>query len=366
MALVDEYLTLARFAEKEEDRIEGVHLRRTGASASGAATKEKSAPAREYLDELLESKENLRLWAEEVVESELSAVLIDEGLGGRWDILFPPVDLRFGQPPTLLVTSPRDRIQRWEVVLLDPDLPLFERGLLEDELLERHNFSALVGSLAGLSTYPTMVSDLAPLREVFRTAAHEWLHAYLYFRPLGRGFWTSEQMSTLNESAVELAGREIGDAAFARMGGDLNDSARRYLSPEQRNPRFTAEMRETRAGVQELLDEGQVEEAEQYMKERWWLLALGGYRLRKLNQAYFALHGIYAYSPGSVSPIGDQIKELRALLPDAGSFVRTISRVSSHAEFVRLLDSLKAQAGGQASEDETSRAAAPWASPRPV
>ena len=113
-----------------------------------------------------------------------------------------------------------------------------------------------------------------PLRTVLQTAAHEWLHAYFFLRPFGQRYRTSQEMFTLNETASDLAGRELGDMAFARMGGDLSISSRRYMSPEERDPTFTREMRETRVKVEELLSLGKVEEAEQYMKERWWRLRL--------------------------------------------------------------------------------------------
>ena len=61
-----------------------------------------------------------------------------------------------------------------------------------------------------------------------------------------------------------------------------------------------------------------------------------------LNQAYFAFRGRYAESSASVSPIGDQIKELRSLLPDVGSFVRAVSRVSSPQDLLELIEELKA------------------------
>ena len=80
------------------------------------------------------------------------------------------------------------------------------------------------------------------------------------------------------------------------------------------------------------------------MKERWWQLRLGGYRLRKLNQAFFAFHEVYASSPASVSPIGDELEELRGLQPGVGSFIRAISSVSSYPEFLKLLDKLRQEA----------------------
>ena len=162
--------------------------------------------------------------------------------------------------------------------------------------------SALVDNLAGLSTYPTLVSDFGQLRSVCRTAAHEWLHAYLFIRPLGQNFRGSEEMFTLNETVADIAGRELGDLAFERMGGDLAESASRYVSVEEAYPFFTQTLRETRARAGELLDEGKVEEAEEHMKQQWWKLRLHGFGIRKLNQAFFAFRGRYAEGPASISP----------------------------------------------------------------
>ena len=194
-----------------------------------------------------------------------------------------------------------------------------------------------MGNLAGLSTYPTLVTDTDSLRSVLRTAAHEWLHVYWFFRPFGQAFWLSEEMATLNETAADIAGRELGDATFVRMGGDLDENARRYLPQEDRDPRFTRMMRETRQHTEELLAEGKVEEAEEYMKERWWQMRLGGYGLRKLNQAYFAMHGIYGESVTSVSPIGDEVAEFRTYFATTGDFIRALNGVSTYGEFLERL-----------------------------
>ena len=73
------------------------------------------------------------------------------------------------------------------------------------------------------------------------------------------------------------------------------------------------------------------------MKMRGRRLRLGGYRLRKLNQAYFAFRGRYAEGPASVSPIGSQVRALREAHPDVTSFVKTVEGVSSYQEFLVLL-----------------------------
>ena len=340
LAIVDEYLQTSRLAAKEERLIEGRIARAGGSnSAKGAVI------SREYLDELLGLQRGLRPKAEEAVESEVSAVLHDHGFGWWGGLLFPPVDIRFGHLPTIIVTSRRDKIGRLERLLLRPELEYIERGRLEDDLLDKYDLSAIVGNLAGLSTYPTLVADTDSLRSVLRTAAHEWLHVYWFFRPFGQAFWTSEEMATLNETAADIAGRELGDETFVRMGGDLTDNARRYLPQEDRDPRFTRMMRETRRRAEELLAEGKVAEAEEYMKERWWLMRLGGYGLRKLNQAFFAMHGIYGESVTSVSPIGDEVAEFRSYFANTGDFIRALSGISSYDEFLERLDEKRGETG---------------------
>ena len=330
--IVHDYLQTSLLREKEERQMEGGIAR-----AGGERAAKVDRIYRDVLDELRDRQRALRPRAEEAVESELSAVLEDEGFGWRGPLLFPPVDIKFARMPTMIVTSRRDKIERIERLLLQPDLEHIKRGELEDTLLGEYGLSAFVGDLAGLSTYPTLVTDTDSLRSVMRTAAHEWLHVYWFFRPFGRSFWSSSEMGTLNETAADIAGRELGDAAFARMGGDLEDNARRYQPQEERDIRFTEMMRETRRRTEELLAEGRVLEAEEYMKERWWRLRLGGYGIRKLNQAYFAFYGIYGESASSVSPIGDQMAEFRSYFRSVGEFVRALSGVSSYDEFLELL-----------------------------
>ena len=157
-------------------------------------------------------------------------------------------------------------------------------------------------------------------------------------------------MFSLNETIADVAGRELGDTAFARMGGDLSENASRYLAPEQRDPVFTREMRETRETVEELLADGKVDEAEEYMKRRWWDFRLGGYGLRKLNQAYFAFRGRYAESPASTSPIGREVNEIRGYHHDVGSFIKTVAKLSSYEEFLDELERFRSLAAAERAE----------------
>ena len=111
-------------------------------------------------------------------------------------------------------------------------------------------------------------------------------------------------------------------------------------------------MRETRIEAERLLAEGKIEEAEEYMRRRQWDLRLRGYYIRKLNQAYFAFRGRYADSPASISPVGEQMRELRSYMSDIGEFIRVISKVSNPTEFQALLERIRAER--ESTEDSTA------------
>ena len=105
---------------------------------------------------------------------------------------------------------------------------------------------------------------------------------------------------------------------------------------------FRLEMRTTRLRAEELLGEGKIEEAEQYMEQRRQFLADHGHYIRKLNQAYVAFHGTYADNPASISPIFDQLSDLRSASPSLGEFVKVVAAVSSYDEFLELLEAVTA------------------------
>ena len=341
LSLLDEYLILARRIKKEEQRLEEFTSKPSITMKS--VIKEESYLSNNYLNELLKTERNLRARAEATIENELDTVLKSQELKSWLGVVFPPVDITFDDTPKVLAISPRDQIKLQETVLLNPDIEISERDRIERELLDNYNLSAFIDDLGGLATYPSLVPNIYLLRSILRIAAHEWLHQYFFFNPLGQNMYNSNEMLVLNETTADIAGRELGDRAFIQMGGDTDFSSSRFLPENERDPNLTLEMRETRLIVETLLSQGKVMEAEQYMKERWWHLILAGYRLRKLNQAFFAFRGNYAESSASISPLGDQLKEFRNLLPDVGSFVNIMSKISSHQEFLHILEDLKIQ-----------------------
>jgi len=64
---------------------------------------------------------------------------------------------------------------------------------------------------------------------------------------------------------------------------------------------------------------------------------VNAYYIRKLNQAYFAFHSSYAYSPSSIDPIGSQVKTLRKMSVSPAQFLATASRLSSRQDLEKLV-----------------------------
>ena len=283
--------------------------------------------------------DGLRPQVEETLEAAITDVLREEGVPfGVGRFVFPPVDFALNPLPTLLIISPRDRIERKEDVLLVPQIPTRERNALEERIASQEDMSALVENLGGISTYPSIIAG-GDLRGALITASHEWLHQYLFFRPLGQSYGRDADMASLNETAANMFGEELGNQVFARLTGETVPVSPPGV-PEpcpQDQFCFNREMYQTRLHVDQLLSESKVEEAEAYMEQRRQVFVENGYYIRKLNQAYFAFHGTYADSPASVSPILGQLQEVRQVSASLGAFIHTIAGVSSYQEFTTLL-----------------------------
>ena len=300
----------------------------------------RAAEIRDRLAEIHDLQGSIRPLVEQTIEREISDVLRDKGFGSRIGAILPPVDTVLGHSPALLVTSPRDRIFRLDNTLLRHGVRPDERTALEEVTLRERNLSAIVVNTGGVGTFPTVVSADGTLHFALNTVAHEWLHNWFFFQPLGQHFWDSSEMTTLNETAATLGGWEIGDLAYEAMTGIVYER-KPPGPPAERDPvafDFNAEMRETRQTAENLLAEGRIEEAEDYMEERRRELLDRGYRIRKINQAYFAFYGSYATSAASDSPIEGQLRELRARSGSIGDFLRTVAQFSSYQEFLDYIE----------------------------
>lgn len=295
-------------------------------------------------------RRRLRDDVEELLESAISSVARDEGLGLWLGLIWPPVDFRLSDPPKVLVTSPRDRIARTHSVLLRSGVTVARSEEMEARILKEQDLAALVTGIGGLATYPASIENDQSLRATLELAAHEWLHHYFAFRPLGWYMFESDDMQVLNETVANLVAKELSERALSVLGlepehhesGAGAPAGSAVAAGEQRFD-FFREMRATRLRVDALLGEGKIEEAESYMEERRRSFADNGVYIRKLNQAYFAFNGTYGDSPASVSPVAGQLRELRLLVPDLGDFISAVAHLSSYQRFLELLENLKAR-----------------------
>jgi hypothetical protein len=246
-------------------------------------------------------------------------------------LLLPPPSVEMTEPPRVLVVSPRDRVEVAQSILLRPDLTLADAEALEQEV-DSLDMSSLVVTIGGVATYPAIVPLQSKPLETLTTVAHEWLHGYLFFRPLGRAYFASYDARMLNETVADLGGRELGRQLAEAFGlpAQLPEPA---PQPGGRAAfDFRQEMRATRLQLDALLAAGQVAQAEQYLARRRQDFVAAGFPIRKLNQAYFAFHGSYGDSPASVSPLDRQVRALRAASPDLGTFLRRVAEMTSPAE----------------------------------
>jgi hypothetical protein len=95
---------------------------------------------------------------------------------------------------------------------------------------------------------------------------------------------------------------------------------------------FDAEMRRTRIEVDRLLGMGKIDDAERYMVERRFVFNEHGYKIRKLNQAYFAFHGIYGQDPVSVSPVFRDMQTLREKYRLLADFTGVVSAMTGYRQ----------------------------------
>ncbi len=344
LALLNEYFRLGRVENDLKSRMRAV-------ASQYDATGAEPRRLRAKLEQTRRLRLDIRNDVEEALESEISSVVRARGMGLIGQVVFPPVDVRLTEPPKALITSPRDRIKRLDGALLDPRISVENREEVEARLLETENLSALVLDIGGVATYPASIYNAADLKATLSIMAHEWLHHYLFLRPLGQNMGKSPDMLVLNETVADLGGRELGAIAYERIEertpqtvpvafGYAGHDADAAPTPAG-DFDFTREMRRTRLRVDELLSEGKVEEAETYMETRRRMFVANGHPIRKLNQAYFAFSGTYAESAASVNPIGGQVRRLRDLSPDFGAFISIVSGVSDYTEFLELLEDIE-------------------------
>ncbi len=282
-----------------------------------------------------DSRARARAAAEQAIDAEIVREVAAEGLAlslpFRQPLVFPPASTWIGPPPQVLIVSPRARIEVRESVLLDPDMPA-EAAAFAEARLDDADTSTLVVPIGGLATYPSMVLDSTSPVGLVSAAAHEWVHAFLFFRPLGQTYFTSYDGRAINETVADTVGRELGERIVQRLGIQPPPAIPSPGAPPSLD--FVGHMRETRREVDRLLGLGQVAEAEAYMEQRRLELVQAGYAVRKLNQAYFAFYGSYTSGPAAstVSPIPALVQQLRQQSATLGEFLERAATIRGVAD----------------------------------
>jgi len=287
--------------------------------------------------------------AEAIVQDQVADVLRDEDfalLGQAW----PPVMMHMTPLPTILIVSPRDRIDRIYGIPLKHGLSVAEREALETAVFNQLNLSALVVPIGGLGVYPSMIMETGNLNWLAEVTAHEWAHVWMTPYPITFQYIANAQVRTMNETSASIVGTEIGTAVIARFYPELlpppaSENPPQAVPEEPPAFDFRAEMAQTRVRTDELLAAGDIEAAEAYMEERRIFFVENGYNIRRLNQAYFAFYGAYADEPGATGgdPVGPLVQEARALSPSLKAFLQTMAPIDSLAQLETVVAQLKTE-----------------------
>ncbi|TDA66551.1 MAG: hypothetical protein D9V45_06370 [Chloroflexi bacterium] len=343
--LVNQHLGLLQRLNEVQDQIAAIYADpaiQDPAAASAAYQAEQAA-----LTARINRQQAL---VEAVIQQQISAVVGDLGLalGGQ---PLPPLLYHVTPLPMALIVSPRQVIQQTADISVMPDLPLAEITRLEDAVADGLDVSTIIVPVGGVGVYPTMVMRSANLNWLVETIAHEWIHNYLTLRPLGALYYSAPEMRTINETTANIAGAEIGKAVIRRFYPEYAPAPSLPVPFEEQFPGkpleetgspvfdYRAEMHETRITADALLAQGKVEEAETYMEARRQVFWDNGYRIRKLNQAYFAFYGSYADQPGGaagIDPVGAAVRILRAQSLSLSDFLDRMSWVTSFESLQRL------------------------------
>jgi hypothetical protein len=305
-----------------------------------AASKDK----REQLDSIYAQRNLINPVAEGILQSQVSRILADLGLslGGQ---PIPPVLYHNTPLPSSLIISPRDVIRQDADISLKPGLSVDEIAALEEKVDRGLDVSSLVVPIGGVGIYPTMVQETNNLVWLTEVVSHEWVHNFLTTRPLGINYFSSPELRVMNETAASLAGKELGHAILERyypehVPAPPPPPAGPDQAAEPPEFEFRAEMHETRITVDELLEKGEIDAAEEYMEKRRRVFWDHGYQIRKLNQAYFAFYGAYADEPGGAAgvaedPVGEAVRKLRLQSPSLAAFLKRISWMYSFEQLHR-------------------------------
>jgi hypothetical protein len=344
-----EYLKLVQQIQQDEGKLNNIY-----ADPNVSDPQSASVALRQELNELYARRAELAPLAEAVLQEQTSEIVAEMGLSMAGQPV-PPVLYHSSPLPLALIVSPRDTIRQDQNISLLPDLTVDQEVTLEDKVDHNLDVSSLVVGVGGIGVYPTMVMQTSDLNWLSEVIAHEWIHNYLSLRPLGVSYLNSPELRTMNETTAAIAGKEIGRAVIERYYPELLPPPPQEIQETTPEPPttpqppafdFRKEMHETRLAVDQFLSYGLVDDAERFMEERRQYFWQQGYRIRKLNQAYFAFYGAYADQPGGAAgadPVGEAVRALRASSPTLADFVNKIAWMSSFDQLQRTVSQTPAR-----------------------
>lgn len=342
--LVYQCLDLVKEIRSVNSEIEKIY-----SDSNSASNEEELSPFKLQLNELTSRQNRLAPVCESILQGQVNTVLSSMSftLGGQ---AIPPVLYHATPLPYALIVSPRSVIHQDANISLRTDMTLSEMISLEQQVEKGLDVSALVVPIGGIGVYPTMVLNTPHLQSLLEIVSHEWIHNYLNLRPLGLSYEKNSETRTMNETTAAISETEIALNVLKRYYPEAVPPPAVPSEQDQQNPNsapalpvfdYNAEMHQTRVKTDELLKEGKIIEAENYMESRRQIFLENGYQIRRLNQAYFAFYGAYASEPGGSAgedPVGPAVRALRDQSRSLVEFVNRISWMTSFDELKKAVN----------------------------
>ena len=344
VAIVREYFALGQ----ELRQLHG-ELNRVWASRDSPDRTIHIAALRQEIDALVQEREAMEWAVERIISEQVARELELEGFSRSifrltWRPGIPPIALDVTPPvwfemtplPQVLVIAPRSAVTIKASHLIRSDLDIAESEDLE-ERVDQLGVSSIVTPIGGFAAYPAMVPNNEGLAATLTTVAHEWVHHYFFVRPLGMRYFSSYRMRSINETAADIAGEELGRKVYERYYRASEPSVQQLVASDRPGdrPSFLELIRSARQEVEQLLEKGDIAGAERHMEEQKAVLAQYGYYVRKLNTAYLSLFGSYA---GTGNPDEPKLHLLRQRTGSLKAFLDTVAAIDSAETFDRLVE----------------------------
>jgi hypothetical protein len=345
-AYVRQYMTDLRQTQQLEGQISAIYADPNVSDPQAA-----SIDLRQQRDTMRVDLLSRQPLVESIMEGQVAAILVEQGFTVMGQLL-PPISAHFTQVPNLLVVSPRDTI-RFDVSINLVPMTVDQVDAVEQRVEEDQDVSALIVPLGGMARYPSMILETSDLSWALNTIAHEWIHHYLFFYPLGLSYDFAGEARIINETTASLFGQEVGGLVMQRYYPDLyvppppvvEETVEPVISPllqpiEPRGFDFLVELGKTRFFVDRMLGAGEVDEAETYMEQRRVFFSEHGYYFRRLNQAYFAFYGGYQTGSGGGAggrdPIGPAVRAIRDRSTSLQDFIVTMRDITSRDQLLAV------------------------------